>query len=728
VNPRILLVEDNRANRDLVRYLLESQGFTCDEAVDGESGIEMARRHRPDLVICDLHLPGIDGFEVLRSIRADPGLAGVVVVAVTAYAMVGDRERILASGFDGYIPKPIDPLRFIGQVMACLGRTPAPGRNVAEPAKGARILVVDDRALNRELLVSVLGHFGHTVVQASDGADALAQLRADPADLVITDLLMPNMDGEDLCRQLRADPATQALPIIIHTASYRARQGRQVADRVGVKWVLPKPCDPADIVSMVSEALGIEVPALLLPAARVAVEAGVGGESNDPAQDDLAEMQLRNQRLTALLESALHIAASQSATLQAGGLALEAHSLNQRLTNLVSLGVQLSFERDPDGLADLVGSAAQDIMSARYIGVAVLAADGALQKFVSRGLDHATHDAVAAQMSDCAAARRLLGTGGEGRMIVAAKPGDFTGLPAAHPQVRNMIGCRIAARDLAFGWVYAADRLGDEGFTAADERLLLALGAYLASAWNGLRTIHELDRRVAERTRELEARNAQLDAFSALVSHDLRAPLDHIGGFVAALAARHGDTLPPEAARYVGKIGNAVGTMQTLIDDLLEFSRLSRTGLSLRSVALQALVDDCLGRFQDEIAQRQVQVRVTALPVCMADPAMLSQALFNMIGNALKYTGNQPLPVIEISSQTTGDDVVVSIRDNGAGFDPSFADRLFQPFQRLHSAQEFPGTGMGLAMVREVVTRHGGRVWAESQLGHGACFHFSLPA
>ncbi|MES2974421.1 MAG: response regulator [Pseudomonadota bacterium] len=729
MKPRVLVIEDNMPNRDLARYLLEANGYACDEAHDGETALQMVLTSRPDLVICDLQLPGIDGFEVLRGLRAQPGLLGVPVVAVTAYAMVGDRERILAAGFDGYIGKPIDPQRFVSEIAGYLRRGGmGPHTGHTTPAKtGKRILVVDDRAPNRELLANVLGYFGHTVVAAEDGASALEEIRRSLPDLVITDLLMPNMDGEDLCRQLRADPATYALPIIIHTASYRARQGRQIADRVGVQWVLPKPCEPADIISMVSEALGVEAPWAQVP--MPAQEAVAGGAAADTAgEDPLASLHVRNERLTLLLENAMQIAAAQGKTLAAAGMGQDAQSLSQRLTSLVNLTLELSLERDPHKLTAALCRAAQDIMSARYVGICILADDGTLQQFQSRGLDMPTHTQVAAAIAACPATNRLMGPGREGRMLVAAKAGDFTGLPPAHPPLQNMIACRVATRGFSHGWIYAADRLGNESFTADDERLLMALAAHLATDLAGLQTLDDLDRRVAERTSELEMANRQLEAFSALVSHDLRSPLSSIAGFAGMLDRKYSVDLPAPAARYVGNIVRNVAIMNTLIDDLLNFARASSSAMKLEPTDLSVLVRECIGKFEDAIAQRGINVKAGPLPVCRIDQALMTQVLINLIGNAIKYTGKQAQPTVEIGARREAGEHVVFVRDNGAGFDMAAAARLFSPFERLHAPTEFEGSGMGLVLVKQVVNRHGGRVWAEAAPGEGAAFYFTLPA
>ncbi len=728
MKPRVLLIEDNIPNRDLARYLLEASGYACDEAHDGESALQMAQTSRPDLVICDLQLPGIDGFEVLRGLRAQPAMAGVPVIAVTAYAMVGDRERILGAGFDGYIGKPIDPQRFVAEIAGYmrLGSTGTHLRGAAPLRSGKRILVVDDRQANRELLASVLGYFGHSVAMAEDGATALAQMRSAMPDLVVTDLLMPNMDGEELCRQLRNDPATSALPIIIHTASYRARQGRQIADRVGVKWVLPKPCEPADIIAMVSEALGLETPWAQVPMPERAAASTIAAADNG-GDDPLAALHVRNERLTLLLENAMQIAAAQGKTLAAAGLAQDAQSLSQRLTSLVNLTLEISLERDPLVLTEALCRATQDIMSARYVGICILGADGVLLQFQSRGLSRPARDEVGSAIACCAATSRLMGPGREGRMLVAAKPGDFTGLPQAHPPVQTMIACRIATRGFSHGWMYAADRLGTEGFTADDERLMMALAAQLATDLSGLQTMAELDKRVAERTNELEVANRQLAAFSALVSHDLRSPLSSIGGFASILEKKFGSEMPPAAARYVGNIARNVTVMNTLIDDLLNFARASNAAMRLEPIDLAALVRECIGKFADDIVRRRVQVEVGALPVCSVDRALMMQVLINLVGNALKYSSQQTEPKVQIGARREGGEHLVFVRDNGAGFDMNDAGKLFTAFERLHSPSEFEGSGMGLVLVKQVINRHGGRVWAEAAPGEGATFFFTLP-
>jgi PAS domain S-box-containing protein len=245
-------------------------------------------------------------------------------------------------------------------------------------------------------------------------------------------------------------------------------------------------------------------------------------------------------------------------------------------------------------------------------------------------------------------------------------------------------------------------------------------------------TIHrlnsELEQRVIERTAELESANKELDAFSYSVSHDLRAPLRAVDGFSQAVLEDYGDQLPEEGRHYLRTIRGGAQRMGALIDDLLTFSRLSRLPLNKRSVAPKRVVREALEELGFPIEGRAVEMRIGDLPLCQGDAALLKQLWLNLLSNALKYTRQREPAVIEVGC--TRDDKeqanIYFVRDNGAGFDMRYADKLFGVFQRLHRAEDFEGTGVGLAIVQRIVHRHGGRVWAESAVDHGATFYFTL--
>jgi two-component system, sensor histidine kinase and response regulator len=225
----------------------------------------------------------------------------------------------------------------------------------------------------------------------------------------------------------------------------------------------------------------------------------------------------------------------------------------------------------------------------------------------------------------------------------------------------------------------------------------------------------------------LEDANKELESFSYSVSHDLRAPLRSINGFSQLLAKDGASTLSPEARHYLDVITDASRQMDHLIDDLLEFSRMGRAEMRQSSVDADALVRETIETLEMATQGRNVSWRITALPRVVGDAAMLRQVFANLLGNAVKYTRPRETAEIEIGSAGEQDGrLVVCVRDNGVGFDMQYADRLFGVFQRLHRADEFEGTGIGLASVRRIVERHGGRTWAESKLGDGAAFYFTL--
>lgn len=237
------------------------------------------------------------------------------------------------------------------------------------------------------------------------------------------------------------------------------------------------------------------------------------------------------------------------------------------------------------------------------------------------------------------------------------------------------------------------------------------------------RSHHELEDKVAERTAELES-------FSYSVSHDLRAPLRAIHGFARILLEDHQANLDPEAQRLLGVIDQNTRQMGHLIDDLLAFSRLGRQSISRAPVDMTELTGSVVEEIRRTEAERNghFEIEIGELRPAYGDPALLRQVISNLIQNAVKFSRGRPQPRIEVGSSANGDQTIYFVKDNGAGFDPRYKDKLFGVFQRLHRAEEFEGTGVGLAIVKRIVQRHGGRVWAEGKTGEGATFYFTVPS
>ncbi len=238
----------------------------------------------------------------------------------------------------------------------------------------------------------------------------------------------------------------------------------------------------------------------------------------------------------------------------------------------------------------------------------------------------------------------------------------------------------------------------------------------------------ELEARVARRTAELEAANKELEAFSYSVSHDLRAPLRAINGFAGIVLEEYAPQLPEEARRYLDRVCNGGKRMGELIDDLLAFARLSRQPLNRHQVDTRRLVQEVLAELNPPGNHREIETLVGELPVCQGDPALLKQVWANLLSNALKYTRGRKPALVEIGCERTNGSAAFFVRDNGVGFDMQYANKLFGVFQRLHRADEFEGTGVGLAIVQRIIHRHGGRVWAAAEPNRGATFYFTLDA
>jgi PAS domain S-box-containing protein len=235
-----------------------------------------------------------------------------------------------------------------------------------------------------------------------------------------------------------------------------------------------------------------------------------------------------------------------------------------------------------------------------------------------------------------------------------------------------------------------------------------------------------LEARVVQRTAELEEANQELEAFSYSVSHDLRAPLRAVNGFAGIVLEDYGSVLPPEGKHYLERVRDGGKRMGELIDDLLAFSRLGRLPLGLRGVDTKRLVQEVISELNLPATGRPIETRVADLPACQGDPALLKQVWMNLLSNAVKYSRERTPAVVEVGCERNHGECVFFVRDNGVGFDMQYAGKLFGVFQRLHRAEEFEGTGVGLAIVKRVVHRHGGRVWARAEAGRGATFYFTL--
>ncbi|MGZ9045746.1 MAG: EAL domain-containing protein, partial [Telluria sp.] len=392
--------------------------------------------------------------------------------------------------------------QFIAPAAAASAPASRPGAtDPALPAQ-ATILIVDDHVLNREFLRTLLGYGGHRLVQAANGVEALKVARAERPDLVISDILMPNMDGYELARALKADPGTAATPVIFYTALYREREASLMAAECGVRWVLPKPSAPDVILRTVHEALGM-ADAARAPVAPHAAAPGTAFRIDETVAEYLEEVESGNHALALAAADPQPEHAQMTERLSTSLSSLQAVSL--RLTALIELGIELGAERDPLALLKTGCRMAHDICDSKYACIGVLEEGSEqLQYFAAVGAD------VRPEVAGAAPRAGVLGKLLTGRVPVRISgiDGDpsVLGLPKDHPPVHAFLGVPIASRERVHGWLYLVDKQGSEEFSEVDERVAVTVSAQIASAYENLALVAEIKGHHAQLTADMEAR------------------------------------------------------------------------------------------------------------------------------------------------------------------------------------------------------------------------------
>lgn len=414
----------------------------------------------------------------------------------------------------------------------------------------------------------------------------------------------------------------------------------------------------------------------------------------------------------------LTMLANQAAVaLEVGELYSQAQREAAQRQVLLDLSQAIAAASDARAVAEQVVDHLARLLPAATCSVLLRVPDGGLEVAAVRGTLAHLHPGRRFPAGSGVAARALQ----SGAPVVVDDVRVNPDWPGLDPDVRSTLAAPLRHHDESLGVLTVQSGL-PAAFGSEEVAMAQIVAAHVAVALARAQLVEQL----LQQNVALEEAVQELEAFSYSVSHDLRAPLRAMDGFSRILAEEHGANLSSEAQRYLRLVRDNAQQMGHLVDDLLAFSRLSRQPLTREWVDPARVARQALAERRDELEGRRLKISIGELPACWADPALLKQVVANLLGNALKFTRGREAAEIQVGCSQDGDGSVYFVRDNGAGFDMRYADKLFGVFQRLHRAEEYEGTGVGLAIVQRIVHRHGGRVWAEGEVGRGATFSFTI--
>jgi PAS domain S-box-containing protein len=587
-------------------------------------------------------------------------------------------------------------------------------------SNGIEILIAEDSPTQAEQLRHYLSTKGYSVSMAGNGNIALAAMLKRKPAMVITDVVMPEMDGYTLCGKIKSSKVLKDIPVVLLTSLSRPQDILKGLE-CGADSFIRKPYDDKYLVSRVEYILANQE-LRKTEQLQVGVQLQFGGQ----AHFITAEKQQILDLLISTYEGAVQL--NEELETKQRELAHERDLLHTLMDNVPDF---ISF-KDTAGCFTTINRAL-----ARALGVST-PQDALGETDFDYFAEAFARQTLTDEQDVLRTGQPLVGKLEEihlrnsspvwvstTKMVVRDLDGKIIGTFAVS---RDITESKHAEQELQLAKENLESKVAERTSELArsNEQLQIEL-AERKRAEEQVRKLNEdLERRVTERTGQLVAANKELDAFSYTVSHDLRTPLRHISGFTGMLVAKHSSQLEPEAQECLKFIQDGCQKMDLMISDLLNLARLDRREAVSRMTPLNSLVQNVLKDLKSEINGRQIDWHIGALPAVNCDPGLLQQAFANLLSNAVKYTRRREQAVIEVDQMTIDGEAVIYVRDNGAGFDSKYADKLFGAFQRLHTAEEFEGTGVGLATVQRIIRKHGGRVWAEAEREKGATFYFTL--
>ena len=548
------------------------------------------------------------------------------------------------------------------------------------------ILIVENIAAQAQMLSHILEVEGYQVSVVDNGQSALEITTRLRPSLLISGVAIPEMSGYELCRQIKAGPGLSQVPVILVT-SLADPSEVLLGLQCGADSFVIKPYERSHMLARVEHALSNRDVAHM-PEEGPPAEIFFHGERHQISASRTQILNLLMSTYDAAMQRNNELHESRQQLRERTAEVLEA---NRFLDSMIEHIPTPVYIKDADQLRYVRVNSAQEQLTG-----------------ISREdtLGKSDHDLFGQEEADRFTAQdhRVLASG-----IIEDIPEDRF---FSHSKGVRLLHTRKVP---VFG-------------EAAEATHVLGISEDITQKKELEKVIADLHSALKVRADDLEATNKSLESFTSAASHDLRSPLSVIGGYAGLLEKNYADRLDEKGLHYLSVIGKRVKSMARLIDDLLSFSRLSlqevqKTDVDMNGLVAQVVADMPVGRS----GVKRPVIQLGLLPAAPADSGLLRQVWVNLLSNAVKYSGRAASPLIEVSGRIEGAEAVYTVRDNGAGFNMDHSGKLFEVFERLHTDQEFEGTGVGLATVRRVVTRHGGRVWAEGVVDQGAVFHFALP-
>ena len=564
-----------------------------------------------------------------------------------------------------------------------------------------KALIVDDIKENLYLLESLLKGNGYITVTANNGAEALGLALKDPPDIIIADILMPVMDGYTLCREWKKEEVLKNIPFVFYTATYTHPKDGEFALSLGADKFIIKPQEPEDFMAIIEQVLS-------------EFRNGKIQASQTPESSEVSMLKEYNETLIRKMEDRMMKSEEAEKKIRIYATQLETEIEHRKQVELALKESEILFR-------SVVENAAEGFLITDETGKVIIW-NSALERLT--GL--AAKDMIGKFIWDVQ------------YMLIPKKLRN----DKDKEDIRKSISGFMATGDSPFAGkllerlyekpdrteVYIEGRVipikTDKGF------ILVSTADDITERKKNEKEIkkmnEELEQKVTQRTAQLQATNKELESFSYSVSHDLRAPLRSIDGFSQALYEDCFQSINDRGKDYLKRIRSSTSTMAQLIEAMLNLARVNRAPMNLEKFNMSVLALSIIEEIRRNDPERVAEINIEPNLIEEADSTLIKAVLQNLFENAWKFTSLQSVTHIEFGSMNIPGGKAYFIRDNGVGFSMEYANKLFTPFQRLHLATEFTGTGIGLATVQRIIHRHNGRIWAESEVNKGATFYFTF--